>query len=188
MKHKTLIATTILLMFFSCVDKEKSQPKTDSLTIVQNIKYKTDTSQNKNYLKCVGDSIIIDPFEIEIELSDKARERIVNSNETIVAAMFFYGYPKDSTKANSEKDGTLYLVGDSKEVKYGQTIQFKNLKIAKKDYDELTDKDFELNLNVSSGRKSIQENLLDCKGLFGKVSNVVNKKHILKGKLIYGDK
>ena len=189
MKLKALISLTFLFTLFSCNNKQKKAvlPVIDSGSAVQAKKTDTSIFQGKNYLKNWGDSILIDPFDIEIVLSEKAKERIVNSNETIIVSIFFYGYPKDNKKPNSEYDGTLYLVGDKKEITYGQIVQFENIKISKRDYDQLIDKDFELNLNVFSGRKSSQDNLLDCKALFGKVSNIVNKKHTIKGKLIYGD-
>jgi len=189
MKFNIAILATFLSILFSCNSgqEQKNLSKVDMAFTHKVQRADTTGLKEKKYLKAIGDSIIIDPFEIEIQLSEKAKDKMVSSNETIIASIFFYGYPKDSSKANSEKDGTLYLVGDKKEINYGHSIRFDNLKIAKKDYEELADKDFKLNLNVSSGRKSSQENLLNCEGLFDKVSNVVNKKHTLKGKLIYGD-
>lgn len=189
MKLNTLITATFLSILFSCNSgqEQKSQPKPETVTNIQVQKVDTTSFEQKKYLKDNGDSIIVNPFEIEIELTDKAKERLTSGNETIIVSIFYYGYPKDEKKANSEKDGTLYLIGDKKEITYGQIARFENLKIAKKDYEQLIDKDFELNLNVYSGRKSSQDNLLDCEPLFDKVSNVVNKKHLLKGKLIYGE-
>ena len=189
MKLNTIISATFLSILFSCNDGQEQKSKTKVDTTSNSKVQKADTTvfRRVKYLKDDGDSIIVDPFEIEIELTDKAKERITNSGETIIISIFYYGYPRDERKANSEKDGTLYLTGDKKEIHYGQIARFENVKISKKDYEQLIDKDFELNLNVYSGRKSSQDNLLHCEPLFDKVSNVVNKKHLLKGKLIYGE-
>jgi hypothetical protein len=189
MKFQTITSATILSILCSCSNRQeqKSQSKSDTISNHQVQKVDTTSLRQVKYLKDDGDSIIVDPFEIEIVLSNKAKERIQNSGETIKVSIFYYGYPKDEKKANSEKDGTLYLTGTEKELSYGQIARFENIKISKKDYEELIDKDFELNLNVFSGRKSSKDNLLDCEPLFDKVSSVVNKRHILKGKLIYGD-
>jgi hypothetical protein len=54
-------------------------------------------------------------------------------------------------------------------------------------YDELADKDVDLNLNVYTGRKSSQFNLITGDLLFDKLSNVINKRFTLNEKLIYGD-
>jgi len=190
MKFQTIISATFLLLLYSCNNRQEpnSQSKNDITSNNQIQKIDTTSLLQVKYLKDDGDSIIVDPFEIEIVLTDKAKERITNSGETIKISIFYYGYPKDEKNANSEKDGTLYLTGTEKEISYGQIARFENVKISKKDYKELIDKDFKLNLNVFSGRKSSQDNLLDCEPMFDKVSNVVNKRHTLKGKLIYGDK
>lgn len=177
-----LLFTTIL---FSC--KKKDETNKELLNDIPKKTLDKNYYQNSSYLKEDGDSLIIDPFEVEIVLTEKAKNKIINSKETIIASLFFYGYPKDSTKTNSEKDNSIYLTGIKKEIHYGENIHFENLKISKKDFAELVDKDFELNLNVFSGRKSTNVNLLNCEPLFDKISNVANKKFTLKGKLIYND-
>jgi hypothetical protein len=184
-KFKILTIAT-LLSLYSCNSGQVRETQLKPDTFSNN--YLVDTAfQQKKYLRSDRDSIIVNPFEIEIELTDKAKERITSSNETIVISIFYYGYPKDEKDANSENDGTLYLAGAEKEITYGQIARFENVKISKIDYDKLIDKDFDLNLNVYSGRKSSQHNLLNCEPLFDKVSNVANKRFTLKGKLIFGD-
>jgi hypothetical protein len=134
-----------------------------------------------------GDSVVVPPFEIEVALSSKAKERIVNSNETIVIDVFLEGIPKDSSKVHLEEDGSFYVGSAEREIIYGQVASFDNLKFPKKIYDQLADKDVELNLNVYTGRKSSQNNLITGDALFDKISNVINKRFTLNEKLIYGD-
>ena len=101
--------------------------------------------------------------------------------------MFFYRISKDSSHTKFEEDGSFYIVSAQKEILYGQVASFDSIKFSKKIYDQLANKDIELGVNVYSGRKSSHDNLLNCEPLFDKISNVVNKKLTLKGKLIYGD-
>ena len=68
-----------------------------------------------------------------------------------------------------------------------ETARIDNLKYPREIFDQLADKDVDLSVNVFSGRKSSPDNLLDCEGLFDKVSKVANNRFTLKGKLIYGD-
>jgi hypothetical protein len=134
-----------------------------------------------------GDSVVVPPFEIEIALSPKAKERIVNSNETIIVDISLEGIPKDSSNAHFEEDGSFYVGSFKKEISYGQIARFDNLKFSRKIYDQLADKDVDLSVNVYSGRKSSSNNLLNVDFLSDKVSNIINRHFTLKGKLIYGD-
>ena len=80
-----------------------------------------------------------------------------------------------------------YVGSAKKEISYGQIARFDHIKFPKKLYDQLTDKNVDLTVNVYSGRKSSQDNLIIVDFLSGKVSKIINKHFTLKGKLIYGD-
>ena len=64
---------------------------------------------------------------------------------------------------------------------------FTNVRIAKEKYEQLVDKDFQVLINVFTGRRSFTGNLLNCDILKEGIESVKGKRHILKGKLIYGD-
>lgn len=189
MKSYYLMFATSFLVLISCQNKQKQnlQSKTDTSSGIEPMQVVARNQRLGSYLIESGDSLLVDPFEMEVSLSEKAKELILNSNETIVISFYYYGYPKDKKYANSETDGTLYLVGGKKEITYGQIARFENVKISKKDYEHLIDKDFEVNVNIYSGRKSSQNNLLNCEPLFDKISNVANKRFTSNCKLIYGD-
>ncbi len=134
-----------------------------------------------------GDSLIVPSFEIAISLSPKAKDRIVNGNETIIVDIFLQGIPKEGVGATIEEDGSFYVGSATKEIYSGQVALFDNLKISRKIYDQLADKDPELTVNVYSGRKSSPDNLLTGDFLSDKLSNIVNRQFTLNQKLIYGD-
>jgi hypothetical protein len=189
---KNFLAVFILMVLFSCNShdalkvKNASKQNTANKTISLE---KRDTTPIKKlgFYTLQGDSLFVPPFEIEVVLSPKAKNRIVNSHETIIVAVFLEGKPKDPSKVHLEEDGSFYVGSAKKEIIYGQIAKIDNLKFPKKIYDELVDKDVDLNLSVYTGRKSSQNNLIAGDALFDKVSNIINKRFILNEKLIYGD-
>lgn len=186
----TKLPTTLLLIstLLSCTnnDKQKNIDLTKDTTVTTANK-STDSQAANDYFKVGKDSVTILPFEIEVSLSPRAAERITKSKETIIVYAFFTGTPKDSAHAELAEDGSFYVVSAEKEILYGQMARFDSIKFPKKIYNQLADKDIELGVNVYTGRKSSPDNLIFCEALFDKISNVVNKRFTLKGKLIYGD-
>ena len=151
---------------------------TKSVTIAK----ERDTINNITYLKFDKDSVTVLPFEIEVSLNAKAKERIVNSKETIIINVTLTGTPKDTTLY--AEDGQFYVASAEKEIFYGQIARFDKIKFSKKTFDQLVDKDVYLNAFVYSGRKSSPNNLLDCNIIADSISNIVNKKFTITGKLI----
>ena len=184
-----LVVSVLLLstLLASCSNRENQiQSAIKDPAISVSVK-KTDSLINTHYFRLDGDSVVILPFEIEISLSHRAREKMENNGETIVVSAVFTGTPKDSAGAKFGEDGSFYVASADIEIPYGQIARFDSIKFSKILYDQLANKDIELGVNVFSGRKSSRDNLLNCEPLFDKVSNIVNKKFILKGKLISGD-
>ncbi|MEO8149306.1 MAG: hypothetical protein ABI723_16795 [Bacteroidia bacterium] len=141
----------------------------------------------QNYLKVVGDSVEVPSFEIEVTLNKKAEEKLSNDKETIIIMAYFTGNPKDNIpKKYHDKidiDG-LFLRSYSIELKDKRTARLQGIKFPKELFDLLSDKDIDLLINVCSGRRSTDINLLDCDILQDKMSNVYGKKFTIKGKLI----
>jgi len=133
------------------------------------------------------DSVTIVPFVIGIALSPKAVAAITRGRETIIVSVSFTGTPKDSSLIPSEGDGSFIVAAAEKEISYGEVAQFDRVNFSRKLYDQLADKDVNMDVNVFTGRKSSPDNLLDCEFLSDKISHIVNKKIMLTGKLIYGD-
>ncbi len=185
---KFLIYVSLTLAAVSC-NSNKTKPadtKTDT-SGGKNSVNNTENSLPEAWFRSNKDSILIEPFDIELSLSPKAVARLQKGNETIIVAADLSGTPKDSSKVTLEEDGSFFVASVSKEIHYGDPVRFDNIKFPKKIYDELADKNIDLGINVYTGRKTSPDNLLDCQPLFDKISNVVNKKFTLKGKLIYGD-
>lgn len=181
----------VLVSLFSChshdTQKEKSTVISDTSDQILTKKVAPSSLDNITLYRIGKDSVTIAPFEIGVILSPKAAAAINKGKETIIISLSFTGTPKDSATASFQEDGSFFVVSAEKEISYGQLAQFDHVKFSKKLYNRLADKDIDMDVNVFTGRKSSPDNLLDCEFLSDKISNVVNKKFILRGKLIYGD-
>lgn len=186
----TNLLTTILLVLtfvLSCTSIDgqvKSELPNDTLSVLTKLN-DNDTISTANYFKFDKDSITVLPFEITITLSPKAKDKIINSKETIIINVSLTGLPKD--KKLISNDGDFYVASAEKEIIYGQLAKFDNIKFSRKMYDQLIDKDVSINIFFYSGRKSSKDNILSGNILSDRISNVVTKQFDLTGKLIYGD-
>ena len=133
----------------------------------------------------VGDSLIVPPFEITVQLSETADKKIKEAKETIIVSAMFSGVPTDTTMKEYVEWGEFSLGEKQLEMPAPGTVRFENAKIAKKDFEKLGSKDIQVLINVFSGRKSTGDNLLDCEILQEPISKVRQQNNVLKGKLIY---
>jgi len=183
--HSILIAIAILVSSCSNNDTQKAgNPSKDSSASITK-KEKSPVINGAYTME--GDSVTILPFEIDLSLSPKAAAKINHDKETIIVSVYFNGTPKKNSNAVLQEDGSFFVASAEKEITYGQPVIFDAIKFSKEIYEQLEDKDVDMTVNVYSGRKSSQYNLLDCELLSDKISSIVNKKFTIKGKLIYGD-
>ncbi len=181
----------ILIFLFSCASHEdqKNNYILNKDTVNKKPAVKTDTSLlNIGYYKPDGDSLIIPSFEIEVSLTAKANQKLKDNKETIIVAAFFTGQPKDTTSKQYLENGEMGIAYSERELSNSRIAKFDGVKFSKSLYDSLADKDIQLLINIYSGRKSTDVNLLDCDILQDKMSNIKNKRFNIKGKLIYGDR
>ena len=168
-------------MFASCTSADKDKKQTPDTTVA-NTTTTTSTTNTSNVV--TSDSIEVPPFGIQVQLSDKAERTIQKRKETIIVMAFFMGTPKDTTSKEYLESGEKSLGSKAIELKDERTAKFAGIKMAKKDVGLLTDSDYRVLINIYSGRKSSENNLLDCDILEDPISKVKNKTHVLKGKLI----
>jgi hypothetical protein len=189
---KSVLIVSLFTFLFSCkspdIPKIKTPARQDAISKAITLK-KSDTTAVKKlgFYMLQGDSVLVPPFEIEISLSSKAKERIINTNETIIIDVFLEGTPKNPSKVHLEEDGSFFVGSAKREISYGQIASFDNLKFPKKIFDQLAYKDVDLTVNVYTGRKSSPDNLITGDFIGDKVINVINKHFTMNEKLIYGD-
>ena len=132
------------------------------------------------YLQLDGDSILIPDFEIEVSLSPKAE------NETVIVSAMFSGTPKD-TLSNEYQFMGISVKNYDIELTTQRIARFDKVRFHSSILNKLSDADIFLLINVFSGRRSSENNILDVEILEDKMSVVKGKKYILKGKLIGED-
>ncbi|HEY2720198.1 MAG TPA: hypothetical protein VGI82_00650 [Chitinophagaceae bacterium] len=182
---KLLSITFFSLFLFSCTSRETGKNKTSSADSTKNVAVDSTGVNSTSYYKVEGDSLVIPPFDIAIDLSPKASEKLKKIHETIIVAAYFSGIPKDTTTKEYLKSGGLGITTVQKELSGNdRTTKIEGGKFPKSLYDSLSDKDIQVLINVYSGRRSNPNNLLDCDILEEKMSAVKGKTFTLKGKLI----
>jgi len=136
-----------------------------------------------NLYKMEGDEFVIPTFEIEVSNSLKANETLSKQKETIIVSAFFYGDP--TNEKDLDEVGQMPIINKEIELTGDNRIaRFEGLKFSKATYEKLADKDIRVLINVYSGRKSSDNNLLDCGIMEDKASKFRNKRFTLGCKLI----
>jgi hypothetical protein len=93
-------------------------------------------------------------FSVTITLSDRARAKFEESKETIIV----HGYFADKIGKGEE----LSLGIAEFELQQPGTVSFKNVIFLKENVEALRNPDYEVLINVFSGRRSSDKNLLSC--------------------------
>lgn len=132
-----------------------------------------------------GNDMVIFPFEIEVDNSAAADKTLTKKKETLIVSASLWGVPKDPKEKEKGEDGMVSFVNKDIELSGDNRLaRFEGLTFNKSLLSKVEDKDIFLLINVFSGRKSSQDNLLTCGILDTKVSQVVNKRFVLGCKLI----
>ena len=176
----------VLFIFTSCLETNKKNDKKQ-----QGIESET-TKVNNNLLadsfNIVGDSVVLPKFEIKLDLSQNAQNLFSQKKESIIVVAYFSGQPKDTTLEEYQKWGEIKFWEHQIELFEGNTIAtFEKVTIPKAALDDLIETDFDVLINVYTGRKTSQFNLLDCDILEETINTLKGKSYVLKGKLLEGD-
>jgi len=143
-----------------------------------------DNKTNSEVAKTDIDSVEIPKFEIEIKLNETAEKTIVDEKESIIVQAYFFGIPKDTTLKDYIDEGKIGIGSQRVELFETRVAKFENFKISKKDYEGLKDKNFEVLINVFTGRRTSQFNLINCDLLQDGIDTIKGRRWILKGRLI----
>lgn len=108
-----------------------------------------------------GGQLAVPAFSITITLDDEARAKLADAKETIKGAICFDGdgTPLPGVKAAPHRD--VFLGTYEFEMNESGTILIENATISAEAYSRLSDKDFHFEINVVSGRRSFENNVLD---------------------------
>ena len=102
-------------------------------------------------------------FTVTTELSDRAAQRLVCAQETIVVSADFFGYPiAAARKLASPGLGELPVGQQRREMKAAGVAEFGNIPCDAATVRLLEGEDVKVLINVFSGRRSNEKNILDC--------------------------
>jgi hypothetical protein len=135
------------------------------------------------------DLIEIPFFEIKLELTETAEKYLTDNNETIIVVASFSSDFDDIDKIprryrNIKEPYRMYFLIHRIELTDTRLAKFENLKIPKGLYD-LLERDIDISINVYSGRKSTDLNILDVATLIGPMNEIKEKRFTLNGGLIH---
>ena len=181
---KFMATVCLMAILFSCASNEGKTSGAIADSAGNHAVLKGDTAGGMGYLTMDKDSLLIPSFKIEISLSRQANEKLARSKETIIVAAWFSGVPKDTTSKEYAESGEMFLASANAELSNSRVASFEGIKFSKAAYDSLADKNISVLINVVSGRRTTQDNLLDCNILSKKMSEVKGQKFVLTGKLI----
>jgi hypothetical protein len=187
MKYSASIFMTAML--FACSSPDRQTGISEPLIQVDKDIHEQEIQSpfKHDYLMETGDSIEIPEFEVSIDLSDNAEQKLASDHESIIVMAFFTGIPLDKIPAKHKDKldaDELFLRSYSVELTDKRTAIFKGIKFHKELYSLLADTDIDLLINVYSGRRAGPYNILSCDILQDKMSNVAGKTFTLTGKLI----
>jgi len=179
-----MAAVCLMAILFSCTSNEGKNSGAIADSVGNHAVLNGDTAGGMGYLTMDKDSLLIPSFKIEISLSGQANEKLNRSKETIIVAAWFSGVPKDTTSKEYAESGEMFLASAKVELSNSRVASFEGIRFSKAAYDSLADKNISVLINVFSGRRTTQDNLLDCNILSEKMSAVKGQKFVLTGKLI----
>jgi len=118
------------------------------------------------------DQVKVPPFYVNVTLTEKARRRLEASKETIIVLADAYGEPKKNSSIEVDAVGRVDLVNKSIELPGAGRAQFNHLLVPASKLNQLVSQDYNVNVNVFSGRRSSQDNILSCDFFDGKISKI----------------
>ena len=192
---KTLALAILLGLFLACNNNPAKTDNTDSTdkSAVQDLSSapanedKTIAGEKDDLgFIIIGDSVIVPPIEIELKLSAKAEAKLKADNETVIVRLMLSGIPKDDI--SEEMKNEIYgLLTCPRELTDERLVRFENFKFPKSLYDLMEDKDMNVIINIYTGRRSSEDNLIDCNDIYKTISEVSEERQIISGKLISGE-
>ena len=112
-------------------------------------------------------------FYVTVTLTNQAQQRLDSAGETIVVSASLDGEAQPNASLTLDDVGRVDLGNYQHELTgAGRTTNFSQLHIPASTVSQLVSRDYSVNVNVFSGRRSTQANLLSCDFFDGKLSDI----------------
>jgi hypothetical protein len=125
-------------------------------------------------------------FGVNVQLSEAASKKLIDSRETIVVAGDFTGHPKQGTEARylDIKSGDVVLGEVRQEIHPGETALFYQLNLNQDALARIDSQGPHILTDVVSGRRSSKDNLLDCDDYDGSFESIRGRTIVIRCQLI----
>ncbi|MFZ0286468.1 MAG: hypothetical protein WAL32_14655 [Terriglobales bacterium] len=125
-------------------------------------------------------------FGVNVQLSEAAGKKLIDSRETIVVAGDFTGHPKQGTEARylDIKSGDVDLGEVRQEIHPGETALFDQLNLNQDAPARIDSQGPHILTDVVSGRRSSKDNLLDCDDYDGSFESIRGRTIVIRCQLI----
>lgn len=120
-------------------------------------------------------TIAVPAFSISVELSKTAQAKLQAMHESVLVIAYFDGDPLPGKgKYNAPMRGVV-LGSDQELADTNNVASFVDTKISQSAWNDLSDKDYYVTINVVSARKASENNLLDCSDPEDRISTFAGK-------------
>lgn len=164
----------LALLVYACsnhTNKEEHTEETAKTTLIDSFTFSKD-------------SVVLPGFEIKVQLSKRAEDTLKALHELVIVKAYFAGVPKDTTSEEYMEMGQLGIGDHEIELKEDRLAKFTHITLSRKDIESLRDRNFEVLINVFSGRRASEVNLLNVDIVQLGIDSMAGKRFILNGKLI----
>lgn len=179
---KSAAILLVLIVISSCSNEQTRTIEKNDVKSLPLVQKQTKTAVGAK-IEIAKDSISLPNFEIILELTAAAKQRLKQNNESIIVKAMFsdlqiYGQENEGL---TEFEG-LFLGSHEVEIRKKNIAIFNNIKLPTKNFDRISDLNIEVLLNVYSGRHSRNMNILDCYSMRVMIDSVKDKPLIIKCK------
>jgi hypothetical protein len=129
-------------------------------------------------------TIAVPQFSIAVILSETAQKKLQGIHESVLVIAYFDGDPLPGKGKDNSPMRDVVLGSDEKLVDDKNVATFTDTKISQSNWDDLSDKNYFVTINVVSARKLSKDNLLDCADPIDRISTFVGKSTQVSCRLI----
>ena len=135
----------------------------------------TSKVQDRTTHDAADTTIAVPEFSIAVKLSETAQRKLQATHEPVLVIAYFDGVPLPGKEKYNAPMRDVFLGNVEKLVDTNNVATFSDTKISQSRWNDLSDKDFYVTINVVSARKSSKDNLLDCADPEERVSTFAGK-------------
>lgn len=128
--------------------------------------------------------VAMHPFIVEVKLSTEAATSLATIKETVIVAAYYYGLPAKGYESKADEMDEIQLGEEDVNLTGAGFATFTGAPIQTARLPFIKDGAIQVLINVFSGRKSSNSNLLDCGFFEGSVAQAAKKALTLQCSLI----